>query len=127
MLDFEFIKPKENKGSLKLTVQKTGKLGFSKYAINSLKLQNNRYCKFARDKESNGLYFLLSEEKDEYTYDISKAGEYYYIKAKSFLEEINIDYTNDNITIIFDMSRVEEQENVYELTKRVINKKKPSS
>jgi|SRR5690606_29680274 len=124
MVEFNFIKPKENKGSVKLTVQKTGKLGFSKNAIDLLDLQNNRYCKFATVVNEDGLYMLISNEKDDYTFDISKAGDYFYIKAKSFLTDLNVDYENKDITVIYDISNMDEQNNMYKLKKRVINKRK---
>ena len=46
MIDLNFIKPKETYGSVKLTVHKTGKLGFSKNAIELLEIekQNLRFC-----------------------------------------------------------------------------------
>ena len=124
MIEFNFIKPQEDKGSVKLTVHKTGKLGFSKNAIEMLSLQDNRCCKFARGEDGEKLYLLITNKKDEYTFNISKAGDYFYVKAKSFLSDLNIDYQDKETTTIFDISELEEQKGVYKLSKRVINKRK---
>lgn len=129
MFVFEFIEPKENGKIAKLTVHKSGKLGLSKGAMDLLDTENNKYCKFANNntdsnKEDKDLYMFLFKENDGASFSISKAGEYYYIKAKSLLIDLDIEYENTSETIIFDIYPMEyEGETIYKLKKRIIKKK----
>lgn len=127
MLDLSFIKPKEIDGAVKLTVHKTGKLGFSKGAIDLLSIGVNKYCKFATnnaDTNDVSVYMIVDPIGDEYSFKISKAGEYYYIKAKSFLNEMNIDFEDETKTIIFDIQQMDYNgEKIYKLKKRIVERK----
>lgn len=129
MFFFEFIEPKENDRIAKLTVHKSGKLGLSKGAMDLLEVENNKYCKFAHNnnesnKEDKDLYMFLYKQNDGASFSISKAGEYYYIKAKSLLIDLDIDYIDVTKTIIFDVHPIEyEGETIYKLKKRIIKKK----
>jgi hypothetical protein len=129
MFIFEFIEPKESEKIAKLTVHKSGKLGLSKGAMDLLDAENNKYCKFAynntdRDKGDKELYMFLFKENDGASFGISKAGEYYYIKAKSLLVDLEIDYEDISKTIIFDIYPMEyEGKTIYKLKKRIIKKK----
>lgn len=129
MFIFEFIEPKENEKIAKLTVHKSGKLGLSKGAMGLLDSENNKFCKFAYNntentKDDKDLYMFLFKENDGASFSISKAGEYYYIKAKSLLIDLNIDYEDISKTIIFDIFPLEYEGNtIYKLKKRIIKKK----
>ena len=127
MLNLKFIEPKESDGIAKLTVHKSGKLGLSKNATSLLDVENKKYCQFARDenKENNSiLYMLMNKENDGRSFSISKAGDYYYIKAKSLLNDLDIDYSDVTKTIIFDIYPIEyDGDRIYKLTKRIIKKK----
>lgn len=129
MFVFEFIEPKENEKIAKLTVHKSGKLGLSKGAMDLLDSENNKFCKFAYNntentKDDKDLYMFLFKENDGASFNISKAGEYYYIKAKSLLIDLNIDYEDTSKTIIFDIYPLEYEGNtIYKLKKRIIKKK----
>ncbi|WP_312306575.1 hypothetical protein [Chryseobacterium sp.] len=52
-MELKIIKPKLNNIKLKLTLQKTGKLGFSAECNRLFNLDENRYVKFATDSENN--------------------------------------------------------------------------
>lgn len=127
MLDLNFIKPKETDGAVKLTVHKTGKLGFSKGAIELLNIGANKYCKFATnnaDTNDVSVYMVVDPNGDEYSFKISKAGDYYYIKAKSFLNEMDIDFEDETRTIIFDIQQIDYNgEKIYKLKKRIVERK----
>ncbi|MEJ8590743.1 hypothetical protein JSO54_05785 [Riemerella anatipestifer] len=118
-MELRIIKPKEPTAIAKITVQRTGKIGFSKGAMDLLDLEVNKFAKFAFDKDDN-FYILMFKKSDEETFNVAKAGEYNYINAKSLLEDLEIDYKSNNTTI-FDIRKTE-QENVYKLNKRVIKK-----
>ena len=127
MIELKFFKPKDIEGSVKITVHKSGKLGFSKGAINLLKLNINKHCKFATNKvyeNKDEIYLLVNNSEDEFSFKISKAGEYYYIKAKSFLSDLNIDYSDETQTIIFDIKEIDYQDQkIYKLNKRIVKKR----
>ena len=128
-MNLKFIKPKESASASKLTVQRTGKLGLSKGAITLLDVESRRYCKFAYEEESNEitgkiLYMFLCKDSDDESFSISKAGDYYYIKAKSLLTDLEIDFEDTKKTVIFDIYPVNYQgEEIYKLKKREIKRK----
>ena len=127
-MELNFFKPKESTGTYKLTVHKTGKLGFSKAASDLLDLKRNKYCKIGEGKGEDGsasLFMVISKEKDEFTYSISKAGDYYYLKANQLLTDLGVDYKDNDVTIIYDLEKKKIEGNtLYKLNKRIIEKRK---
>lgn len=132
MFELDFFKPKKSEGVIKLTVHRNGKLGFSKMAMDKLNIGEWKQCKFAKDKnaESNDvIYMVRADEPDDVSFNISKAGDYYYIKANSLLEDLGIDYADPDKTIKFDITPIDNNgTTIYKLTKkeskkRIINKK----
>ena len=128
MVEIDFFKPKESDRNAKVTVHKTGKLGFSKSASDIMDLANKRYCKIGKDVNGEGnkvLYMAVQTNKDEYSYKVSKAGDYFYLKAKQLLIDLGIDYKDDDSTVIYDIVPVNlDEKEYYKLTKRVIEKRK---
>jgi|18_taG_2_1085343.scaffolds.fasta_scaffold01200_5 hypothetical protein len=128
MIKIDFFKPKESDRNAKVTVHKTGKLGFSKSAADILDLANKRYCKVGKDANGEGnkvLYMVVQPQKDEYSYKVSKAGDYYYLKAKQLLIDLEIDYKDDDTTVIYDIIALNlEGKEYFKLNKRVIEKRK---
>jgi len=128
-MKLKFIRPKESASASKLTVHKTGKLGLSRGAINLLNVGVNKYCKFAFDENevnenAKTIYILMSNVADDETFNISKAGDYYYIKAKSLLMDLSIDFTDEKKTVIFDIyPAIYDGEEIFKLDKREINRK----
>ena len=118
-MQLKILKPKEPNAIAKLTVQRSGKLGFSKGALELLDLEANKFAKFGFDELEN-FYIVIYKESDEETFNISKAGDYYYINAKTLLEDLEIDYSSDDTTI-FDIRRTD-VENTFKLNKRVLKK-----
>lgn len=118
-MKLNFIKPKESNAPAKITVHKSGKLGFSRGAMDLLNLEENRYAKFGLDEEEN-LCIVMVAEADEETFAVAKAGQYYYINAKVLLQELGVDYTAP-ATTIFDIRRTEEPD-IYRLAKRTVKR-----
>ncbi|MCT3761129.1 hypothetical protein CMU95_05300 [Elizabethkingia anophelis] len=119
-MELKILKPKESNLVSKITVHKTGKLGFSKGAMEQLNLHTNKFCKFGMN-ENDELFIIVSGEKDDETYNIAKAGDYYYVSAKALLEDdLNIDYRSKSTTI-FDLFRTEDK-NIMKMIKRVISR-----
>lgn len=115
----KFIKPEQAANNAKLTVHKTGKLGFSRGAMELLNTTVNRFARFGHD-EQDQLLMEVSEKEQENSFQISKAGEYDYMNAKHLLEELNVDYTAPHTTI-FDLKKTSEK-NIFKLTERIIKK-----
>lgn len=114
-----FITPNQTANNAKLTVHKTGKLGFSKGAMELLNTNENRFARFGFDEEEN-LLMEISHTEKENSFHINKAGNYDYMNAKHLLEELGIDYTAAHTTI-FDIRKTPEK-HVYKLTERIIKK-----
>lgn len=123
-MELDFFKPQNQFGNAKITIQKTGRFGFNKVAIEDLDLKENRFCKIGknrRDENDSHLYMILLKEGDSTSFNISKAGDYFYIKAEALLKEIGIDYTNEKKTFIYDVEKADE--NIFRLKQRIIEKK----
>ena len=118
-MQLNFIKPKENIATAKLTVHKSGKIGLSKGAADLLQVEKLKFCKFGTN-ETSEMFVVMFGDSDDETFNIAKAGAYYYISAKVLLKDIGIDYKS-NDTIIFDLEETE-NENVYKMIKRIIKK-----
>lgn len=118
MDDIEFFEPEEKYGPIKATVHRSGKLGFSQGAAKLIDFDANKMFKIGRKKSeislnNDVLLMIPVQEKDDLTFTVSKAGEYYYLKTKRLLTQLNIDYRNENETISFDIEDVEEGEKIY--------------
>ena len=118
-MKIRILKPKETAAVAKMTVHKTGKLGFSRGAMEMMNIDEYRFAKFGFD-ENDRLCVLMFKEADDETFHIAKAGAYYYISARTLLQDLEVDYTSDDTTI-FDIRKSAEPD-IYYLAKRVIKK-----
>ena len=124
--DFEFFEPEDKFGTIKASVHKSGKLGFSAGAIKLIDFEKNKFFKIARKKDSPNVLFLFPiEAADEYTFKVSKAGDYYYLKIKRLLSQLNIDYRNEKENLSYDIDEVKEEGKRY--FKLVQRKKKANN
>lgn len=94
-----FFKPK-GKIKSKITLHKTGKLGFSKGAETDLDLSKNPFIKIGTDHNEN-IFVKSYQEKDHECFPVSKAGSYYYIYSLSLLQDLRL---NKDDSVIFDLS-----------------------
>lgn len=128
MIDLEFFTQKGVDGAAKITAHKSGKMGLSTVAAKMMNISEWKYCKFAKDRNSesdNVIYMLKALEKDDTSFAVSKAGDYFYVKAKSLLDDIKIDYTDEKTSFIFDVSVVDNGgDKIYKLTKRIVKRRK---
>ena len=127
VFEFEFFKPKGIDKVAKWTVHKNGKAGFSTAANELMNLANWKWCAFAKDKNEGGdknIYMIKMDKPSDITFSVSKAGDYYYIKANSLFEDLGIDYTDESKRTIFDITPIENNgQMVYKLTRREIKKR----
>lgn len=125
--DIEFFESGDKYGPVKASVHKSGRLGFSAGAIKLLEIDGSKLFKIGRkktesDSDSQVLLLIPVDTEDEYTYRPFKAGNYYYLKTKRLLNQLNIEYRSENV--IFDIDEVNENGKLYYKLHR---KKKRSS
>lgn len=127
MFEFEFFKPKTAEGAAKLTVHKNSKAGFSSAAEKLLDLANWKWCAFAKDRNEEGdkvIYLIKMDAPSDITFNVAKAGNYYYINARSILDDMGINYADETKRTIFDITPIENNgQTVYKLTRREIKKR----
>lgn len=129
-MKLKFIKPSDVNTKAKATIHTTGKLGFSSNAIDYLGINENKFIKFALDDEVENeiiMYSIITDERDDESFNINKAGNYYYVNTKGLFDNIGLDYKNNKI--VFDLVKIEyEGKQIIKMIKRVIpNKKKEVS
>jgi hypothetical protein len=103
-MKLNFYKANELDNNIKATVHKTGKLGFNSAAIQKLNLENNRKVRIATGddyEKDKSLYIIPHNDEDKESFNISKAGEYYYINTKPLFDLLGIEY--ENIKIAYDI------------------------
>lgn len=108
--------------SAKAAIQVNGRL--------SLTVEAGRLMHLADDKSviifaaANGdLGAIVSHKGDKQAFDLKKAGAYYYISFKNYLQEQGIDYKSQRI--IYDITELEEKldgRTVYRFARRVLPK-----
>jgi hypothetical protein len=122
----KFISPKAGYGKVKCTVHKNGKLGFSQAAIRRLNVTDSKHYKIGvneEDRYDDSLYLMIAENEDRDTYNVNKAGNYYYLNTRNLFDEFNIDYKTKKI--IYDIEEIEyEGHKIYRLNKRELDRSK---
>jgi hypothetical protein len=125
MLKLKFIKASEVASKAKATIHQSGKLGFSNEAISYLQIKDGAHIMFAQneeDAEDLNLYAMLTEEANDESFKISKAGAYFYVNTKGMFDSIGVVYTGK--TIIYDITKIEvEGQTVIKFNRREIKKK----
>jgi len=125
-MKIKFYKPIVTTGNIKCTIHKNGKMGFSRQAINKLNINENGHVKIgfnAENENDKNLYLVIQDHKDEETFKINKAGDYFYVNTKYLFDDLSFDYIRKKI--IFDIQDIEIGGNtVYKLNKREIERKK---
>ena len=113
---------------LKVTIQGTGKLGFTAGTAKSLRLTPITYIKIASDSDdANILYLIVCNDIDEDGFKVDYISGYYSLPTTVLFNELGIDYKN--YTVIYDLTReatldTEANGTVYKMNKRVKEKKK---
>lgn len=121
----KFIKAEETERNAKATVHTSGKLGFSKDAIDYLGITEGKSIQFAQNEDDindKNLYAKIYDGAQEGAFKISKAGEYYYVNTKNLFDSLEIDYKK--VKIIYDIVMIEyEGEKIIKMIRREIKKK----
>ncbi len=122
------ISAKKYTQKLKVTVQATGKLGFSDDTAKAFGFSNGlAYVKFLRDSDTETMYMVVLHAEDEDAFKVCKAGQYYYLSTTQLFSELGIDYKNS--TVIYDLLRCSQYDEefggpVYQMNLRIIKRRK---
>jgi hypothetical protein len=133
--DIEFFRSSDKLGPIKATIQKSGRLGFSSGAIYLMKLDETKLFKVGRlktglraelgsDPNEQDLLLIPTDQEDSQTFRACKAGNYYYLKTRTILGVLGIDYKNEG-SIIFDIDELKNSGRVYYRLSR--KKKRPNT
>lgn len=125
-MKLKFIKAEETERNAKATVHTTGKLGFSRDAIDYLNIAEENVIQFAQNAEDESdinLYAKIYSSPQEGAFKINKAGNYFYVNTKNMFDTLDIDYKNTKV--IYDLVKGEyEGEQIIKMLRREIKKKK---
>jgi hypothetical protein len=120
MKKITFFNPDELDRNLKVTIHKTGKMGFTMDAAKKLSLAEMKSANIGinnEDPEDDCLYLVIYKDVMEGRFRISKAGSYYYINTKILFDNLKLDYSKGNVS--YDMTEERnESEIMYKLKKR---------
>ena len=112
--------------SAKMTIQRTGKLGFSNEAADLFLLKNRQEKRLLLfDMGEDNFMAIVTNKENEEGFKILKGGEYYYVRMKNFFDSRSIPYQTKRV--IYDISDTGEEyegEKVYKLTQRIREYKK---
>ena len=103
----QIFNAKEFTTKLKVTIQSTGKLGFTADTISQLQLTTDCSVLIAPDSDSKQiLYMAVLRTQNETAFPVLKSGNYYYLNTKQLFDKLGFSYTTG--TVMFDLSRFEE-------------------
>lgn len=96
--------------SLKVTIQKSGKLGFSGPTAEELGIDVDTYAKFYMDDENpKSPIVVFSKNKDDDSFKANKSGDYYSLSTTVLFDSLGFDFKKQSI--ICDLKREEEYDN----------------
>lgn len=89
--------------TLKVTIQASGRLGFTSDTATALDLKAGKFAKFAQDDENKSLYLIIINKGDEDAFSVRESSGYYYVPTKLMFDTLGFNYENGNI--MFDLIR----------------------
>lgn len=101
------LKANELSSPLKVTIQKTGKLGFTAFTASRLEIDTETYVMFYMDEDQPQSPILTFSKKcSSEAFRAHLGGSYYSLSTTALFDHLGIDYKQDNI--ICDLKREEE-------------------
>lgn len=97
------ISAKQFVQKLKVTIQSSGRLGFTGETGDHLRLQEKAGVKFAKDDEKNVLYLIIIDTRSVDAFEFRSSGRYFYAETSRMFDYLGYDYSKGNI--IFDLVR----------------------
>ena len=93
--------------TLKVTIQRSGKLGFSAPTAEALGIDTNTYAKFYMDDENPmSPVVVFSKNKDDDSFKANKSSDYYSLSTTILFDSLGFDFKKQNI--ICDLKREED-------------------
>jgi hypothetical protein len=121
----KFFNPNHLDKNLKASVHKTGKLGFTVEAARKMSLSTDKSASIGINEDDpldKSLYVMIRDGRRPESFNISKAGDYYYVNAKALFDNLKIDYVKD--TVVYDITEEEYEEGaLFKLRRREKSKK----
>jgi hypothetical protein len=124
-MNIKFFKSDELEKPIRLSVHKSGKLGFTMEAAKSLELTPEKSFLIGRnedDPNDDRLYLVLNQGVTPGSFKVAKAGDYYYLPIKLLLDNLEVPYEKENVA--YNMEKIEDGEAIYYRLSRIENKKK---
>lgn len=100
---FTILSAKKFATTLKATIHKTGRLGFTDETAKALDLKSGKFAKFAQDDETSSLYLIINNEGSEDAFPVRENGGYYFIATKVMFDTLGFNYEEGNV--MFDLIR----------------------
>ena len=122
----QVLSAKKYSQKLKVTIQATGKLGFSDETARTLRLSEGAaYVKFLKDGDTDVMYMSVLYAADEDAFKVCKAGTYYYLATAQLFNDLDIDYKHT--TVIYDLVRCAQLDGefggaVYRMNPRILKR-----
>lgn len=88
---------------LKVTIQSSGRLGFTGETGDHLRLSEKAGVKFAKDDEKNVLYLIIIDTRSADAFELRSSGRYFYAETSRMFDYLGYDYNKGNI--MFDLVR----------------------
>ena len=82
---------------LKVTIQSSGRLGFTGETGNHLRLSERAGVKFAKDNERNVLYLIIIDTRSVDAFELRSSGGYFFAETSRLFDYLGYDYSNGNI------------------------------
>ena len=102
-MGFTILSAKQFATTLKATIHKSGRLGFTAETAAALDFSAGKFAKFAQDDENGSLYLIIINEGSEDAFSVRENGGYYFIATKVMFDTLGFNYENGDI--IFDLVR----------------------
>ncbi|MGM9787615.1 MAG: hypothetical protein ACI3ZF_01780 [Candidatus Cryptobacteroides sp.] len=127
-MNIKVLSAKKYAQKLKVTVQSSGKLGFSDDTAKALDLQNKSvYVKMLLDNDTQTLYMSVLDSQDDDSFKVCKSGNYFYLPTTQLFNDLGINYID--YTVIYDLLRCEQFDEdfggkIYQMKQRIIKRRK---
>ena len=122
MLDITFFNADDFSTSLRCTIQRSGKLGFTDYTQKQLSLSEGMYIKIGErkisDDEQQLFLQICTDENKQGGFKVFKAGRYFYLNTKVLFDELGYDFKSR--PIIFELVKFDGENKIYKMVKRNI-------
>jgi len=103
IMAFKILNAKQFSKTLKATIHRSGRLGFTAETSMALNLGAGKFAKFAQDDENGSLYLIIIDEGSDEAFSVKENGGYYFIATKVMFDTLGFNYENGDI--IFDLVR----------------------